>query len=103
MQRPESEDFPQRTSHLCVSSRFRARLKISRQGIPPEALPLILRMQTAKAMDRAQDWPGTEVLVTERRSQPRRTPVHPLDGPSRPHDSDRRLGLGRRWDDWRRP
>jgi hypothetical protein len=63
----------------------------------------MLKLQPAKAMDRAQEWLGSEATFVEKRRQSRRTPVHPLDGPSRSLDSDRRLGLGRRWDDWRRP
>jgi len=62
----------------------------------------MLKLQPAKAMDRAQEWLGSEAAFIEKRRQPRRTSVDLLDHPSRSLDSDRRLGLGRRWDDWRR-
>jgi hypothetical protein len=59
-------------------------------------------MRPAEAMDRAQGESGTDAGSTERRKQLRRAPAHPFDGSSRLQDGDRRLCLGRRWEDWRR-
>jgi len=54
-------------------------------------------------MERAQDWPSTDAAGTERRNQQRRRePASCLDARSVAYWDDRRLGLGRRWDDWRR-
>lgn len=64
---------------------------------------MLLRLQLSRTMERAQDWPSADAAGTERRKQQRRhVPAHGLEARSVSSWDDRRLGLGRRWDDWRR-
>ncbi len=64
---------------------------------------MLLRLQLSKPMERAQDWPSTDAAGTERRKQRRRREsANGLDVRGVANWDDRRLGLGRRWDDWRR-